>query len=339
MIKRLIEIANPATLRIHHRQLVVERRLDHPATVPIEDIGVVIIDHPEVLISAPTLIALAEAGAAVVVCGAKHLPVFLGLPMAGHTLHAQVISAQVDTSKPRAKRLWQAIVQAKIAGQSDCLTACGHSSPVRAAQFTSYIEAVRSGDPENIEAQAARYYWPLMFGKNFLRDHDAEFEPGINAALNYGYAVVRAAVARAIVGSGLHPALGIHHCNQYNPFALADDLMESLRPAVDVTVFELWRQGQLRDDLERPIRAVLIGILTRDIDVGGGRKLPFLVGLPMFTAAVVRWLAEEDEQVPYPPRVLLHQMTTESSAKSLTRIDDSNNSDLPSTSCETSITP
>lgn len=303
MIKRVVEVGSPARLRVQHRQLVVDLDEGAPVSIPIEDMGVLLLDHPEVTITVPVLVALADAGAAVVACGPRHLPVLLALPMAGNSLHAQIVAAQADASRPRAKRLWQRVVMSKIRAQANCLRDCGRVSDEIDVRFAAFAANVRSGDPENIEAQAARAYWPLLFDAAFRRDQDAKEWPTINAALNYGYAVVRAAVARAVVGSGLHPALGIHHCNQYNAFALADDLMEPLRPAVDAEVFGLWQRGELGDDLTRAHRITLVGILTRDLDVGDGRRLPFLAGLPLFTAAVARWLAEETDDLPLPPKL------------------------------------
>lgn len=291
-------MGSPARLRLADRALVVERLEQAPLRVPLEDLGVLIIDHPQVTLTAPLLQACSASGTAIVVCDAKHLPSSALLPFAGHSLHARVVQAQAAASRPTRKRLWAAIVRAKIRAQAECLARCGGDS----AALAAFAERVRSGDPDNVEAQAAQAYWPRLFGAAFRRDPEAE---GINALLNYGYAIVRTAVARALVGSGLHPALGLHHRNQYNPYALADDLMEPLRPAVDGTVHALTASGSSAPVIARPIKEVLLGITALDAEVGGER-LPFFVALPRFTASIVRVLQGEAD-APLIPRLLWHE--------------------------------
>lgn len=281
---------------------MVERPDQPTTTLAIEDLGFLILDHPQISITRQVLSACVDAGCAVVVCDAKHLPSAVLLPFAGHSLHAQVVSAQADSSRPSRKRLWQRVVQAKIRAQAQVLETCrGDAGPL-----LGFIAVVRSGDPENVEAQAARAYWQRLLGQSFRREADAESgdqqRDRLNSLLNYGYAIVRAAVARAIVGSGLHPALGIHHCNQYNGYALADDLMEPLRPAVDRLVFEVSQGGRNPPELTSATKGVMLGLLASDCQIDG-RPLTFLAALTNYTASVARVLANEQEE-PLIPVVL-----------------------------------
>ncbi len=289
MITRTVEVGSPARLHLGDRQLIVERVDQPPGRVPIEDLGVLVIDHPQVTLSQPLLVACAEVGAVVVICDGKHLPIGQFVPYAGNSLHARVVAAQADSARPSRKRLWQRIVQAKITAQATCLRKCvgDHGGLI------DFVDKVRSGDPTNVEAQAARDYWPRLFGPTFRRDRD---QPGINAALNYGYAVLRAVVARAIVGSGLHPALGIHHQNQYNAYCLADDLIEPLRPLVDAEVVAWVRDGGGdNEELDRPTKHRLLLVLAADLTVDG-RTVTLPAALSAYTASVVRVLMGEDSE-------------------------------------------
>lgn len=292
MIKRIIEISNPAYLHLRNRQMVIERDGVETGSVPVEDLGLLILDHPGIAHTQGLLAACFENNVAVLVCDGKHLPAAILLPLDGHTLHSKTLGQQIAASEPTCKRLWQRIVQAKIRGQAQVLhAATGDDAPLRA-----YAAKVKSGDPDNIEAQAARIYWQRLFGAEFRRDQDA---PGINAMLNYGYAVMRGAVARAVVGAGLHPALGVHHRNQYNSFALADDLMEPLRPLVDIKVHEVC--GLLPDTpgLTPENKRSLLEILGWDCTIGE-RKFPLMVALHQYAASVRKVLAGEQKEAEIP---------------------------------------
>ncbi|MBD3293383.1 MAG: type II CRISPR-associated endonuclease Cas1, partial [Armatimonadia bacterium] len=208
MIKRTIEISSqPSHLAVRHDQLEIRQGEEVSATVPIEDIGVLIVDQRATTYTHPMLTSLIAAGGVVVVCDERHLPSGLLLPIAGHHATAQRLRAQVQASKPLNKRLWQQLVRHKIEGQALNLGR-GHRLHGR---LRSLIREVRSGDPANVEAQAARLYWQAYFGTAFRRDQDGE-PP--NNLLNYGYTVIRAAIARALCGAGLHPSLGLHHANR-----------------------------------------------------------------------------------------------------------------------------
>lgn len=242
MIRRTVEFSTPGTrLSVALRQLVVERPDLPKTTIPIEDLGVVIVDDVRATYTQAVFLGLLEAGATVMVTGRDHLPAGLMLPLDAHHVQTQRHRAQVEAGKPVRKRAWQSIVRAKIEQQATVLSHFTGSH----GGLAPMARRVRSGDPENIEAQAARRYWPRLFGKEFRRDRSAE---GVNALLNYGYAVVRAAVARAIVAAGLIPSIGVHHRHRGNPFCLADDLLEPYRPYVD------WRVRQIAGDTPARLR-------------------------------------------------------------------------------------
>lgn len=216
-------------LSVRDEQLVIQSK-DQPAvSVPVTEVAVVLLGSPRLSLTQPVLARLAAVNAGVVVCGENHLPAGMLLPMTANALSAQRLRRQCDLSQPHRKRLWQSVVVAKIRAQAACLDDHGvDGAPVR-----TLAGRVRSGDPDNLEATAAQRYWPLLFGPDFRRRPDG---PDCNRLLNYGYAVLRAAVARAVCGAGLHPSLGIHHHARGNPFCLVDDLMEPYRPLVDHAV-------------------------------------------------------------------------------------------------------
>jgi len=231
MIKRIIDISEPAYLHLKNQQLLIDKNGETVGSIPIEDLGVLILENPQIVITQMAIIACQKNNVALVFCDNRHLPYSLLLPVSdANTLHNKILRQQIEMTMPTKKRLWQQIVVQKIQQQSKTLERAGKNIQ----QLHKLAKKVKSGDPENIEAQAAKKYWNLLFGDDFRRNID---EPGINSLLNYGYSIVRAMIARAIVGSGLHPALGIFHKNQYNGLCLADDLMEPFRPWVDWLVF------------------------------------------------------------------------------------------------------
>lgn len=235
MIGRVVEIAEDGRhLSLARGFMTVEAEGREIGRVPLDDIGVVIANAHGVSYTNNLLVNLAERGAAVVLCGANHSPVAWLWPVAGNHEQAKRMRAQIEATRPLEKRLWQTIVRAKVEQQGAVLAAVGRP----AGGFRLLAREVKSGDPENVEAQASRRYWPLLMGEDFRRDRAL---PGANALLNYGYTVLRAATARAIVAAGLHPSLGLQH--QGNPLCLADDLMEPFRPMVDLMVFRLLAHG------------------------------------------------------------------------------------------------
>ncbi len=289
VIKRTIEISRePAHLAVRYDQLLLQRGGATVSSIPCEDLGMVVVDHPQTTYTHAALSSLMESDAVVVICGSNHLPLGLLIPLADHTQVVWRIQDQVAVSKPVQKQLWKQIVQAKILAQASNLA--DDSPPRRKLELLA--KEVKSGDTANHEAQAARIYWsawlvnvddvPHIPTERFRRDMDGE---GINSLLNYGYTIVRAAVARALVSAGLHPALGLHHSNRGNPFCLADDLMEPLRPLVDVRVRELYWAGQT--ELDQPTKARLLELLTQEVETDGETG-PLMVSLHRFVASLVK---------------------------------------------------
>lgn len=235
---RIVDIATDGHhLSAHRGFLMVEKDGVEVGRVALDDVHAVIVHAHGVTWSGTLVARLAERGAPIVFCGANHSPVAVTLPLEGHHAQGGRIQDQLNASRPLAKQLWRRIVSAKIAMQGSLLAARGIDG---ARAFPFMAARVTSGDKENLEAQAARRYWPLLMGAEFRRDRDAA---GANALLNYGYAVMRATCARAVVAAGLHPSIGIQHSNRGNAFALADDLVEPFRPLVDAVVDQMLREG------------------------------------------------------------------------------------------------
>lgn len=293
MIRKTVEFGTAGTrLSVAHRQLVVERPDQAKATLPIEDLGVVIVDDVCASYTQAVFLELLAAGATVMVTGRDHLPAGMMLPLDAHHVQTERHRAQVEASEPAKKRAWQALIRSKIAQQAAVLT---HFTGENAG-LAAMARRVRSGDPDNLEAQAAQRYWPRLFGVTFRRDRDAE---GINALLNYGYAVVRAAAARAVVASGLIPSLGVFHRNRGNPFCLADDLLEPYRPYVDWRVKLLVSEGEPPRLEERATRAALLSLFNETIIVGG-RRTPLLLALHASAASLSRILTGTDRTLALP---------------------------------------
>lgn len=277
MIKRIVEVATHAHLSLRDNQLIVEPVGAQETQVPIEDLGVLILDHHSITHTQQLLCACWRNNVVVIVCDERHLPGALLLPLEGHSVQSRIIASQIAAAEPVKKRLWQAIVRAKIRGQARVLESlAGDPGPLPA-----YIEKVRSGDPDNIEAQAARVYWQRLFGEGFRRQQESD---GINALLNYGYAIIRASVARATVAAGLHPSLGLHHHNQYDALCLADDLVEPLRPLVDLRVWEIC--GRRNDpNLDREAKRSLLDILSWNVAINR-QRLPLMIAMHNYAASV-----------------------------------------------------
>ena len=277
MIKRTIEVSSePAHLTVKLDQLLVQRHgLETAASIPCEDIGMLVVDQPQSTYSHAALAALVRFDAVLVVCGNDHLPAGVLLPLADHSQVVWRVAEQVAVSKPLRKQLWKQLVRAKIRAQALNLPA---DCPAR-KKLLELAQKVRSGDPSNVEAHAAQVYWQHWLpGEPFRRDEDGA---GLNALLNYGYAILRAAVARALVAAGLLPAIGLFHANRSNAFCLADDLMEPFRPLVDRRVRELHRQGHA--ELNPQTKAGLLGLLADRVRLGHERG-PLMVNLHRMVA-------------------------------------------------------
>ena len=296
LIKRTIEISRePAHLTVKLDQFLIKRDGEVVGQVPCEDIGVVLVDHPQTTYSHAALAALAESDATLVICGRNHLPAALLLPLSDHSQVVWRISDQLAVSQPVRKQLWRQLVQGKIRAQAANLEA---GTPAR-SKLLAYAREVRSGDPKNLEAQAARVYWVNFVPEEalFRRDADAD---GLNALLNYGYAVVRAALARAIVAAGMLPALGLHHSNRSNGFCLADDLIEPLRPLVDDRARELYRQGARGIDAES--KPGLLKLLAEDVAFAGETG-PLLVNLHRFVTCLWKCYRGEEKRLEIPTAI------------------------------------
>lgn len=291
MIKRTLEISGAGNyLRVENNTLVIENEERGSTPVPLEDIGLVLFDHAQVRYTHCAITALAEAGAAVVFCGQDHHPVGLLLPLAGNQLHTERLRSQVDIGKVLAKQLWQRIVQKKLQNQAANLAS---SDPAR-RRLETLAATVRSGDPDNCEAQGASIYFTALFGKEFRRDREGA-PP--NNLLNYGYMALRASVARAICLTGLHPALGLYHRHRNNPFCLADDLMEPYRPYVDRLVKKLDKAGLERIDTRT--KRELLQILAAPVQLRRG-KGPLLVAVQKSAASLAQSILDGKENLNLP---------------------------------------
>ena len=269
MTDRLIDLAEqPARLRVENGLLVIEPDNADKTTLPLTDIAVLIVSHPQVRYTQAVLAGLAHAGAAFVACDDRHMPAAMLLPLECHSTQSERFAKQAEAALPVKKRLWQQIVTAKIRAQARLLARAASGDQ----GLFDMAARVRSGDPDNLEAQAARRYWPALFGPEFRRDPDLDDQ---NVFLNYGYGVLRATVARAICSAGLHPCLGVHHHNRYDAFPLADDLMEPYRPLVDRAVFEWVKScGQIAP-LDKHAKNALLLALTGRIDHEGESRTLF----------------------------------------------------------------
>lgn len=307
MIKRTLYFGNPSYLSLSNSQMVlrlpeVEKngeltetfKADSKKTFPIEDLGVVILDHQQITITQALMDALLENNVALITCNETHHPTGLLLPLAGNTLQSERFRDQIDASQPLKKNLWQQTVQMKIKNQASVLRRIG----VPVDNMMHWSASVRSGDPDNFEARAAAYYWKNIFPPEleFFRERNG-FPP--NNLLNYGYAILRAIVARGLVGSGLLPTLGIHHRSKYNAYCLADDVMEPYRPFVDQVVRDIVHSGTAYDELDKTLKQQLLGIPVMDVWIEGDRS-PLMVGLQRTTSSLVKCFSGESRKILYP---------------------------------------
>jgi CRISPR-associated protein Cas1 len=257
-MERIVDISQDNQhLSVYRGFLVVERDGNEVGRVALDDIAALLVHAHGTTYSNSVLVELAARNAPLVACGANHFPVAWSLPIQGHHAQGGRLRAQWNAPRPLLKRLWRDIVAAKIRAQASLLLSRGERG---GEGIRAMSQRIRSGDPENVEAQAARRYWPLLFGESFRRDRSAG---GINAMLNYGYTVLRAATARAIVGAGLHPTIGLGHAGRGNAFALVDDLMEPYRPVVDALVISQHEEGE--DEVSRTVKEKLAGIVSTDV--------------------------------------------------------------------------
>ena len=308
MIKRTLCFSNPIYLSLRNAQLVlhipeVENNKTLPEaikkeaerTIPIEDIGVVVLDNRRITITSGAMEALLENNCAVITYNQKSMPVGLLLPLCSNTTQNERFRSQLEASLPLRKQLWQQTIKQKILNQE-------HVLRINTAQETNCMRVwsndVRSGDPDNLEARAAAYYWKNVFTTypNFVRDREGT-PP--NNLLNYGYAILRAIIARALVGSGLLPTLGIHHHNRYNAYCLADDIMEPYRPYVDQLVLDIIQCNLEISDITRDLKMQLLGIPMLDVVINGKRS-PLMIAAQQTTASLAKCFAGECKRISYP---------------------------------------
>lgn len=298
MIKRTLYFGNPAYLKAKDEQLVVDYpdALKESSTIPIEDIGVVIIDSPQITVTHVLLNKLLTNNAAVITCNDKHMPSGMLLPLEGNTLQSERYKTQIEASVPLKKQLWQHTVQAKISNQAYVLTTQG----VDVEPMGYWQRSVRSGDPDNFEGRAAAYYWKNLFSgvtnDDFIR---GRFEDEPNNLLNYGYAVLRAIIARSLVGAGLLPTLGIHHRNKYNAFCLADDIMEPYRPFVDKLVIDISKRFDDLSEITREMKAQLLTIPALDVLLDG-KTSPLMVAAQRTAASLNDCFEGTTRKILYP---------------------------------------
>lgn len=301
MIKKTLYFGNPAYLSLKNEQLVIHipgaNGMDDATglnTVPIEDIGIVLLDNRQITVTHGLLEKLLENNAAVITCDSSRMPVGLLLPLEGNTIQQERFREQLECSAPLRKQLWQQTVRAKIANQAALLRERG----VPHKNMLFWASDVKSDDAQNHEARAAAYFWGKLFPQvaGFRRDREG-IPP--NNLLNYGYAILRAVVARALVSSGLLPTLGIHHHNRYNAYALADDIMEPYRPFVDQLVCSIMDDGEDFTELGRSVKARLLSIPTLDVVIGEKRN-PLMVAVAQTTASLAKCYGSTARQIDYP---------------------------------------
>jgi CRISP-associated protein Cas1 len=294
MLKRTLFFGNPYHISTENVQLKVAcKESGEIKTIPIEDIGFIVFEHPHITFTQSVMQHLAENNTAVVFCDQKYHPSSMLLHLDTNQVQTERFKAQINASEPLKKQLWQQTIKTKINNQAETLNRTNKEG-AEALQYLS--KQVLSGDTTNQEAQAARRYWSKLFGNDFTRERYGN-EP--NPALNYGYAILRAAVARALSGSGLLPTLGIHHRNKYNSFCLADDIMEPYRPFVDMLVYEMQQQRLNCMELGTAEKAALLKLLTMDIKINN-KKSPLMVGLSQTTASLSRCYEGEGKKIIYP---------------------------------------
>ena len=304
MIKRKLYFGNPAYLSLKMKQMVVRipqkddgdlpSEEDMVRTVPIEDLGVIILDNKQITITQGLIDALLENNCALITCDSRRMPVGLMLPLAGNTIQNERFRSQLDSSLPLRKQLWQQTIEAKIRNQAAVLryvTGMEHKNMIK------WSDSVRSGDADNMEARAAVYYWKTIFPNDpyFIRDREDE---GANALLNYGYAILRAVVARALVGAGMLPTLGIHHHNRYNAYCLADDIMEPYRPYVDKLVVEMLEDGA-EDKLNATNKVKLLNIPVIEVKINEKRS-PLMIAVSQTVSSLVKCFRGDCRKLIYP---------------------------------------
>jgi len=290
MIGRIVEVADDRRHLFMHRGFMVvqdtEGERKELGQVPLDDIAAVIANAHGLSYTNNLLVALAERGAPFVLCAANHNAVGMLLPIDGNFEQGRRIDAQIAATQPTHKRMWAAVVRAKLEQQAAALEATG-APP---APLTALAAKVKSGDPENLEAQGARRYWSLLFTEGFKRDQNAQ---GVNALLNYGYTVLRAATARAVIAAGLHPTIALHHSHDNNAMRLVDDLMEPFRPMIDLKVWQLKRNGE--EHVTPETKRALVRTLYDDMQTEAGATPVMVCAQKLATSLAQVYLGEREK--------------------------------------------
>ena len=298
MIKKTLHFSNPAYLSLSHKQLVIKTldgNNENVYTRPIEDIGVMIIESHQVTLTSALISNLLDNNVAIVTCDKYHLPQGMMLNLSGNTLQSERFTAQISASLPLKKQLWQQTVQAKIANQASSLRI---STGTETGCMKKWVKTVKSGDSDNLEGRAAAYYWRNIFPPELKFVRDQWGDPP-NHYLNYGYIVLRAIIARALTGSGLLPTLGIHHCNRYNAYCLADDIMEPYRPFVDLVVLEIIERYGYDAPLDKEVKKLLLSIPVIDVIIDNKRS-PLMVAASTTTASLAKCFLGLQRKILYP---------------------------------------
>ncbi|TYC16296.1 type II CRISPR-associated endonuclease Cas1 [Bizionia gelidisalsuginis] len=292
MIKRTIYIGTPSYLKLKDQQLLVQDpNGSEKGTVAIEDMALLVLDHYQITLSTQLLNQLQSHCIAVITCDSHHLPFGVTLPLYGHTEHSERLKHQLEASEPLKKQLWKQTIIQKIKNQEALLNLYNRV----AEPMETYWEQTKSGDSTNTEAKAAQHYWKYLFPE-FQRHR---FGQGPNNLLNFGYAILRSIVARALVSSGLLPVLGLFHKNKYNPYCLADDVMEPYRPFVDKMVVNYVNNNGKTNELTKDVKAYLLGIATQDVLIDGMQR-PLMVAVTTTTASLYKCYAGELRSIKYP---------------------------------------
>ena len=292
MLKRTLFFSTPFCLSLKDNQMVVNTKQmpEEKRTIPIEDIGFVVLEHQQINITLPLLNALSDNNVAVIICGKDYMPNAMLMNLDSNKTQGESFRVQIEASEPLKKGLWKQVVEAKIRNQAALLNKLGKDGD----KLKPYYSNVKSGDSDNREGIAAKIYWNELFGDDFVRSREGT-EP--NNLLNYGYTLLRAAVARALMGSGLLPALGIFHRNRYNAFPLADDIMEPYRPYVDEIVYHMYVNGI--NNLDKEAKSRLLNLLFADT-VFSKVTRPLEVGLTTTTASLAKYYMGTVKKISYP---------------------------------------
>lgn len=293
MIKRTLFFSNAVCLTLKNKQLLIQNKETHEeSSVPIEDIGFAIIENNQTYISIPAINALTENNSAVIFCNEKHLPFSMTLPLDCNSIQNQLFTAQIEATLPVKKKCWKEIIEQKIKNQAHVL----EKYNIDSIKLKEYSSQVKSGDTTNREAMTAKLYWDLLIDVDWVRTREGEYP---NNLLNYGYAILRAAMARALIGSGLLPTLGIHHHNKYDAYALADDMMEPYRPYIDDEVLEYTKLYPECEEISLEFKKKILNILTRDVVIGKLSR-PFMIALTITSSSLAKVFTGEAEKLSLP---------------------------------------